>query len=275
MSILTNSRRPASTDFSRAVFWLLFSVLLALIAQAANAEDLDRARYVSSAQTYVNADETVRSLVGIDATHPRYAAFVKGFEGMFSNDILMGAMYDALKEADLLKDSTPRLVKNFIREWMVSIGRKGVQRLETDDQEFLLAARLAFFESMPTEQCGRQLKSDQIDGKQFYSWLATVKSDNAVSEFLRIATEGVVREVTKLAPSEQATEKQVEVAAELVGRNIAKRYGESKAKLVFRSIEDQKSVADYDYCIAARLIWRETLSLKGSVRRWMIRGIFM
>lgn len=275
MSILTNSRRPASTDFSRAVFWLLFSVLLALIAQAANAEDLDRARYVSSAQTYVNADETVRSLVGIDATHPRYAAFVKGFEDMFSNDILMGAMYDALKEADLLKDSTPRLVKSFIREWMVSIGRKGVQRLETDDQAFLLAARLAFFESMPTEQCGRQLKSEQIDGKQFYTWLATVRSDKAVSEFLRITTEGVVREVTKLASSEQATEKQVEVAAELVGRNIAKQYGESKAKMVFRSIEDSKSVADYDYCIAARLIWRETLSLKGPARRWMIRGIFM
>jgi hypothetical protein len=158
---------------------------------------------------------------------------------------------------------------------MVSIGRKGVQRLETDDQAFLLAARLAFFESMPTEQCGRQLKSEQIDGKQFYSWLATVKSDNAVSQFLRITTEGVVREVTKMAPSEQATEKQVEVAAELVGRNIAKQYGESKAKLVFRSIEDQKSVADYDYCIAARLIWRETLSLKDPARRWMIRGIFM
>jgi hypothetical protein len=115
MSIRTNSRRPASANFSRAACRLLFSVLLALNAQAANAENLDRARYVSSAQTYVNADETVRSLVGIDATHPRYAAFVKGFEGMFSNDILMGAMYDALKEADLLKDSTPRLVRNFIR----------------------------------------------------------------------------------------------------------------------------------------------------------------
>lgn len=127
MSILTHSRRPANADFSWAVCWLLpggrlykasshrlaaiplyrfiFTILLALIAQAANAEDVDRARYVSSAQTCANADETVRSLVGIDATHPRYATFVKGFEGMFSNDILMGAMYDALKEADLLKDS--------------------------------------------------------------------------------------------------------------------------------------------------------------------------
>ena len=250
-------------------------VLLVIVATASKADDVERARFVSSVQTYINADETVRTLVGIDATHPRYAAFVKGFEGMFSNDVLVGAMYDALKDADLLNEPSPMLTKKFVREWMLSMGRKGVQRLETDDQAFLLAARLAFYDSMPTEQCGRQLKSEQVDGKQFYSWLATVKSDKSVSRFLGVTADAVVREATKQQPSEQATERQVEVAAELLGRNIAKQYGESKAQLVTKAGNDAKSVSNFDYRIAARLIWTETLMLKGEARRWMIRGIFM
>jgi hypothetical protein len=202
-------------------------------------------------------------------------AFLKGFEEMFSNDALIGAMYDALKQAGLLKGTSSRLVRDFTREWMPAMGRKGIQRLNTEDQAFLLAARLAYFESMPSEQCGRQLKSEKVDGRQFYSWLATAKTDKTVSRFLKLTSDAVVREATKQHPPENVTEQQVEIAAELVGRNIAKRYGESKAKMVGGAVNEPKSVSDYEYCIAARLIWSETLMLEGEPRRWMVRGIFM
>ena len=236
---------------------------------------MERARFVSQAQTYINTDETVKSLVGIDSTHPRYSAFLKGFEEMFSNDAIIGGMYDALKQAGLLKNAPSRLVIDFTREWMLSMGRKGIQRLDTEDQAFLLAVRLVYFESMPTEQCGQKLKSEKVDGRQFYTWLAGAKTDTTVSRFLKLTSDAVVREVTKQQPPENVTEQQVEVAAELVGRRIAKQYGESKAKLVGAAVTDPTTVSDYEICIAARLIWTETLLLKGEPRRWMVRGLFM
>lgn len=257
--------------------FLLFLITVVLLGQVGSpsAADLERTRFISSAQSYINTNELVEQYVGISETHPRFQAFRKGFDAIYASETIVGAMYDALKENNLLdKSASAKLTSEFMKQWMAAKGRKGAQRLDTDDQMTLLAARLGYFESIPTEQCGLLLKAETVDGKQFYAFLST-KSERAVSEFMRIVVEGLTREVNRQSAAEIITEKQVEIAGELLGRNIAKTYGESKRQLVLTAIDRPKSLSDQDYCIAARILWRETLSLKGEARSWMVRGIFM
>ncbi|MCX7167895.1 MAG: hypothetical protein NTV11_16695 [Rhodocyclales bacterium] len=192
---------------------------------------------------------------------------------MFADPDILGGLYDALKENNLLDPSSAaNSTAALVGIWSVML-KQGISRLETEDQMLLLGMRLAFFRSISTGQCGRILKGEPADGVQFYAWLAA-RPDKVIDDFLRISADAVKREVTGAAPREIMTEEQGYASAALLGRKVARTYSNDKVKLVTQAVDGDRSLTDNDYCVATRIIWREALNMKGDARRWIVRGIF-
>ncbi len=229
--------------------------------------------WINKANATIRADEMVVAIVGIQKGHPRFGAFEMGFERMFSSRPLLGAMYDALQENSLL-DANPGMVQRYIQQWIASVGRRGMLRLDTDDLEVMLLARLGYFESIPPSECGKMLKADAIDNKGFYRWLARRASDRPVLDFLRVVTEALEREIQDRNTKEVITERQMELSGELIFERLAKSKGKQKAIAITQAVTAPKSAVDTELCEAAKAFWIAALQSKGETRRWAIRGIF-
>ena len=255
-------------------------VMLAMVFSAMGVHGVFAQTSVPSKQAWMNkasatirADEMVTDIVGIQKGHPRFGAFEMGFERMFSSRPLLGAMYDALHE-NSLSDAKPAMVQKFIAQWIASVGRRGTLRLDTDDLEVLLLARLGYFESIPPSECGKMLKADAIDNKGFYRWLARRASDRPVLDFLRVVTEALEREIQDRNTKDVVTDRQMELSGELIFERLAKSKGKQKAIAIFQAVTAPKSAVDSELCEAAKAFWIAALESKGETRRWAIRGIF-